>query len=292
MQLSQLRYFLKVVELGGINAAARELSVSQPAITTAIRSLEQELGCSLFNRVKQRMVLTEQGSLFRSRVYPAVAALDAAVEEVQELDARKHQVRLGMPAMIGLLYLPKLLGDFRRACPDVEIRLVEANTRELRTFLDNKRIDMALMIGESPYSQGLGRATLLRTSYSFFVGEGHALARETMVPAEVVADQPLILFDEGLFLNQYITNAFRRNGLFPHVAFASSQINAIKQYVGVAQACTFLIRECVGEDDPLVEVPTEITPPVSIVATWDKEQIMGDAAKQLLRFLKQIDQTK
>lgn len=288
MQLSQLQYFLKVVEVGGVNAAARELSISQPAITTAIRSLEQELGCSLFNRVKQRLVLTEQGTLFHRRVYPAIMALDAAVDEVREMDARKRQVRLGMPAMIGLLFMSNLLSGFRQTYPDIEVRVVEANTRELRSLLDNKRIDMALMIGESPYSRGLGRTTLLNTTYSFFVGQDHALAKEDMVSTQVVAEQPLFLFDEGLFLNQYITNAFRREGLIPNVAFASSQINAIKKYVGLSQACTFLIRECVEEGDPLVEVPTEITPPVTIVATWDKEQTMGNAATQLLRYLKHL----
>ena len=64
MRLNQLEYFVKTVECGGANAAARELSVSQPAISAAIRELEEELGVPLFRRVRQQLILTEEGAAF------------------------------------------------------------------------------------------------------------------------------------------------------------------------------------------------------------------------------------
>lgn len=285
MRLSQLEYFRKVAELGSVSGAARELHVSQPAITTSIRALEEELGVELFDRVKQRMILTEAGRHFSMGIGKVLDALYAVRDETRAMSDRNHRVNLGIPAMIGLLYTQGILHDFRLRYPEVEVHLTEANTRELRTLMDEGRIDLALMIGESPYSRGLERRVLLRTKYCFFVGEGNPLAGREMIDAATVARQPLILFGEGLFLNWYITDALKSRGLEPKVGFTSSQIIAIKSYVREARAGTFLMRECVSPEDGLVEVPTEITPDISIVATWLRDQRLPPQSIQLLQYL-------
>ena len=288
MKLSQLYYFQKTAQLGGVSAAAQELHISQPAITTAIHTLEEELNVTLFRRVKQRMVLTEQGEFFLSRVEVILADLDQAVLETRELDGQNARLRLGIPPLIGLLYTRPLLEEIHKIHPGIELQLVEANTRELRRLLNEGRIDMALMIGESPYSRGLERQLLLETSYSFFLGREHPLAGSPFLSARAVSALPLILFDQGLFLNQYITDAFQAQGLFANVIFAGSQISAIKAYVSAGYGGTFLIRECVGPRDALVEVPTEITPPVSIVAAWPRMQPLSPAMGRVLRYLKRL----
>ena len=285
MRLTQLQYFIRVSELGSINATSRDLHVTQPAISTSIRNLEDELGIELFTRSRQRMDLTEAGSMFYQRVKRAVSLLEEAKAEAQGYSPDRETVRVGIPPMIGLMYIPAIIRQFNLKHPEISLRVTEANTRELSQKLNGNEIDFALMIGESPYSTWFERKKLLDTCYSFYVGPDNPLASSEMVSLDELAKVPLILFDTGLFLNQYIAHAFDDSRYRPKVAFASSQINSVKTYVRESSGGTFLIRECVQDADGLIEVPTEITPSISIVAAWLKGVSLSSPASKLLHFL-------
>lgn len=289
MRLTQLEYFVRTANLGSTNAAAAELHVTQPAVSTAIRNLEKELGTPLFRRRRQRLELTEAGALFYRRVNNVLNELHAAVKEVEGYSPDQKNLRLGIPPMIGTIYMPAILRKFVPAHPKIHLEVNEANTMELSQMLGSQKIDMALVIGESPYTRGFERQELLQTQYSFFVGRDDPLAKQKRVTIQQLAKEPLMLFDTGLFLNQYITDAFRTRKLAdPNIIFASSQINSIKKYVSMSLGGTFLIRECVRESDGLVEVPTEITPTISIAACWVRGTTLPAAGKTLLRFLQKI----
>ena len=285
MRLTQLQYFVRVAELGSVNAASRDLHVSQPAISTAIHNLEEELGVLLFSRSRQRMELTEAGILFYRRASESLRILDDSVAELQGYTAEREIIRFGIPPMIGLIYIPALMHEFTLRYPDINLRITEANARELSQKLNNRELDLALMLNESPNATGFDRRPLLNTKYSFFVGQGNPLIDEDCVSLSTLAKVPLILFDTGLFLNQYINQAFRGSTERPTIAFASSQINSVKNYVRQSQGGTFLIRECVRPDDELVEVQTAITPSVTIAALWLKGTSLSTSEKKLLRFL-------
>ena len=285
MRLTQLQYFIRVAELGSINAASRDLHVTQPAISTAIRSLEEELGVHLFSRSHQRMELTDAGILFYSRVREALRILDDAQDELQGYAAGQETIRFGIPPMIGLMYVPAIVRKFYLKHPEIRVKLTEANTRELSQMLNSRELDFALMIGQSPYSTGFERRTLLDTSYSFYVGPDNPLSSADMVTLDELAEVPLILFDTGLYLNRYISQAFEQRTKRPTVAFASSQINSVKKYVQQSSGGTFLIRECVHPEDELTEVATEITPEISIIAAWLKGTSLSSSARTLLHFL-------
>lgn len=286
MRLSQLEYFAAAVRYGSINAAARALHISQPAVSTAIRNLEKELGVSLFARRGQHLELSEAGVLFYPRVQAVLEELDQAAAEVRDFVPDTRVVRFGMPPMIGLLYLPLILEKFIPAHPSVHVELKEADTREIRSLLDQEKLDLAVMILESPYSRGLATNALMHTSYSFFVGPKDPLARAEKVTAAQLAKEPLLLYDTGLFLNQYLTDALASRGLGkPKIRFAGSQINSIKTYVEMSLGGTFLIRPCVRPGDQLVEVATEITPSITLASASLRGKSLSPAARALEKFL-------
>lgn len=286
MQLNQLRYFIKVAEVGGVNLAAEELHVTQPAVSTAIRKLEEELEVQLFSRYHQRMELTGAGETFYRRMKDILEKADEAVREVKAQGNRMTLLRVGIPPMIGMIYITPIIRLFRPANPEIKIRFIEANTRELSQMLQDKVIDVALMIGESPYSRDFERTMILKTKYHFYVGKDDPLSRKELIDMDDLVKEPLMLFDKGLFLNEYITNAFSRHKQHPNIVFAGSQIDSIKKYVSQSVGGTFLIQECVKADDGLIAVDTAITPTISIVMTWAKGTELSRDEMALLKFLK------
>ena len=285
MRLNQLEYFVKTVECGGANAAARELSVSQPAISAAIRELEEELGVPLFRRVRQQLILTEEGAAFYRRVGPLLIQLQVAVHEVQAMAGGPQALRLCLPPMIGMFMAPLILGEFVPAHPDLHLTISEAGTDSIQKMLLDGTADLGIMIGQSPYNVGLEAVPLRETRYALFVGRQSPLAGRRLVSFRDLAGEPLVLFDQGLYINALLHRQFRQEGVRPNIVLQTNQINTIKDFVGRSVASTFLIREVVKDADQLIEVPTDFSPPITIIAAWKKGRRPMGGALQLLRFL-------
>ena len=285
MRLNQLEYFVKTVECGGANAAARELSVSQPAISAAIRELEEELGVPLFRRVRQQLILTEEGAAFYRRVGPLLIQLQVAVHEVQAMAGGPQALRLCLPPMIGMFMAPLILGEFVPAHPDLHLTISEAGTDSIQKMLLDGTADLGIMIGQSPYNVGLEAVPLRETRYALFVGRQSPLAGRRLTSFRDLAGEPLVLFDQGLYINALLHRQFRQEGVRPNIVLQTNQINTIKDFVGRSVASTFLIREVVKDADQLIEVPTDFSPPITIIAAWKKGRRPVGGALQLLRFL-------
>ena len=285
MRLNQLEYFVKTVECGGANAAARELSVSQPAISAAIRELEEELGVPLFRRVRQQLILTEEGAAFYRRVGPLLIQLQVAVHQVQAMAGGPQALRLCLPPMIGMFMAPLILGEFVPAHPDLHLTISEAGTDSIQKMLLDGTADLGIMIGQSPYNVGLEAVPLRETRYALFVGRQSPLAGRRLVSFRDLAGEPLVLFDQGLYINALLHRQFRQEGVRPNIVLQTNQINTIKDFVGRSVASTFLIREVVKDADQLIEVPTDFSPPITIIAAWKKGRRPVGGALQPLRFL-------
>jgi DNA-binding transcriptional LysR family regulator len=145
VELRQLRYFLAIAEEGGFSRAAERLHVSQPPLSTQIRSLEEELGAQLLARTNRGVSLTAAGQVFYEEVRGVLARLDNA--RAKALQADRGDVGLlsvGFVSIADYGILPPALKSFRVQFPLVEVQLHELTTdaqvRELRAA----RLDLGL----------------------------------------------------------------------------------------------------------------------------------------------------
>ena len=137
MELRQLRYFVAIAEEGGFSRAALRLHVSQPPLSTQIRSLEAELGVQLLARTNRGVSLTSGGRVFYEEVRAVLARLDGA--RARTVQAERGDVGLlsvGFVSIADYGVLPPALKSFRTRLPLVEVQLHELTTdaqiRELR----------------------------------------------------------------------------------------------------------------------------------------------------------------
>lgn len=143
MELRHLRYLVAVAEQGSFSGAARILNVSQSAISEQLADLERETGVSLFVRSPRRTVLTKPGELFLEEAYRILAAANHAVEVAQR--AQRGEVgtlRIGFFAGGVGVNFPRLIRDFRRLHPGVQLSLVEMISPQQWPALIEGRIDV------------------------------------------------------------------------------------------------------------------------------------------------------
>jgi DNA-binding transcriptional LysR family regulator len=139
--------FLRVVEKGSVTAAAAQLALAKSVVSKRLRDLEAALGVQLLRRTTRRVVATEQGRALYARMSPLLRELDDAVEEVVESEGPlRGRLRIAAPMSFGTLYLGKVLLDFAREHPQLELAL-DFDDRMLDLVAGGH--DLAVRIGTS-----------------------------------------------------------------------------------------------------------------------------------------------
>ena len=152
MELRQLRYFVAVAEAGNFSRAAERLYVSQPPLSTQIKSLERELGVRLLERSNRGVSLTAAGSVFFAETRALLARLEHAKSQALQAERGEAGVlSIGFVSIADYSILPPTLKSFRAQYPRVEVELHELTTdaqiRELRAA----RLDLG--IGLAPVDE-------------------------------------------------------------------------------------------------------------------------------------------
>ena len=144
--LRELEQFVAVATAGTFTAAARQVHLSQPALTAAIQRLEHEVGAPLFDRGRHGATLTAAGRALVPRAQAALAAFadgKRAVAEIEGLAA--GEVRIGGGATVCTYVLPPILARFRRARPGIRLGLREGYTDELEQAIEAGTLDLAVV---------------------------------------------------------------------------------------------------------------------------------------------------
>lgn len=149
MKLNQLRDFIAAARNGSLRAAARELGIAQPALTKSIQALENELGAPVFERTSRGAILTPVGSALLLRAEVVMQELRRAKDEIAQLTSGgAGEVAFGISTAPTLLFLSRVLKDFRRQFPEVQLRIVNGIFPITLPELKQGRLDFA--VGPEP----------------------------------------------------------------------------------------------------------------------------------------------
>lgn len=147
-----LRYFLAIAEHGSFTAAARAVRMSQPALTAAIRRLEEDLGTTLFLRTARGAVPTRTGEtlvVHARGLVRAAGELRAAISDLEH-EARGRFV-LGCHESLGAYFLPGFLPRFFEAHPQIEVALWNGNSRDVMSAVVDRRVDVGIVVNPAPH---------------------------------------------------------------------------------------------------------------------------------------------
>ncbi len=150
MKDHQLRALIQVAESGSIRAAARELHLSQSALTKALKELEEDVGAALLSRSYMGVEFTPAGQALLARARLSREVLDKARQEIARLRGGSGvRVSVAMTPLVAATMMPRALREFERVSPDVEIAMFEGLLSIAIPGLMEGRIDFALVIADA-----------------------------------------------------------------------------------------------------------------------------------------------
>lgn len=145
MRLQRIEQFIAVVDAGSIRGAARQLNMSQPALTRALQQLEEELGVQLMLRSGRGATPTVAGSAFLSRARVAEAELRKAAEEAKKsVGDGTGLLSLGLSPVGASLLLPELVTTLQRSHPKTRLRILETTPSALLSLVRDEVMDLAV----------------------------------------------------------------------------------------------------------------------------------------------------
>ena len=248
LNLNSLRLFLAVATHRGFSRAARVTGVSQPAISKAVRLLEQQGGAQLLVRSPSGVVLTEAGTLLAEHARALFAEERAAEEQLESLRGlRRGVLRVGASTTLAASFLPPILGALYRAHPGIDIRLLSANARTVMGAVLDHQVELGLV--EGPIQDGRLEVRAWREDELLvLVSPTHPLAHLRRVTGPQLMEEPLIIREEGAGTREVMLAALRRRRWTPRRTFEVNSTEAIKGMVAAGIGWALLSTRALRDD--------------------------------------------
>ena len=236
MELDQLKTFLTVAELGTFSRAAIRLSSTQPMLSRKIKLLESELGTELFHRTGRGVVLSEGGKLLEQYAQGILDTAESAKTAIQALGASPvGQVTIGIPSSIATVLAIELVQEFRRAFPNVSLKVMEGNNGHLLEWLTTARLDVAVLY-DTPNLKGKTlRTDPILSDELFLIGSPKDPSRIGNGPVQSarLAEIPLVLPSRPHGIRILVDEAMDHNGLTANVQM---EIDAMHSMIALAES--------------------------------------------------------
>lgn len=288
--LTLYHIFNSVAQSGNISKAARQLYISQPAVSKAIQNLEKNLKTTLFIRSSRGVKLTEEGELLYKYTSTAFDALKQGEENLKRInELGVGHLRIGASNTLCRYLLLPYLKSFVNEYPHIKITIENQSSLHTLKQLDNDNLDIGLVA--KPENMDLYNFISLGEIEDIFVATRSYLdnlkLRENS--NDIFNNANIMLLDEANVTRQYIEAYFRENGIEPKHILEISSMDLLIEFAKTGLGVGCVIKAFVQADlaaGTLMEIP--LSKPINkreVGFTFSKKAFLSDSMHKFLNFI-------
>jgi len=250
MEFQQLEMFAAMVEEGSVRRASERVFRTAPAVSIALKKLEEEVGSPLFNRSDRNTnQLTAAGALLYSYATRILDLRRDAVSGLKDLtQCRVGVIRIGANESTSLYLLPRLTHAFQEIHPGLKIEATCDNSETIIAALRDCRLDLALVALANDETT-LTKHLVMRDEIVLIVNPGHRLAKLSEAHIKDLREEVLIAEGSKSSLHEEVAQAFRQSGAQFNVGVTNVTIEAIKRMVSEGVGIGFVPSMCVHDEE-------------------------------------------
>ncbi len=286
MEFRVLKYFLMVAREENITKAATLLHLTQPTLSRQLMQLEEELGVKLFHRGKHSIILTEDGMLLKRRAQEIVSLSDKAVRELSHKeDVLSGEVAIGCGETKSVIFLSEQIRKFQQKYPLVQFNIHSAIADDIKEQIEKGILDIGLLTEPVDVGKYEFIRMLQKEKWGILMRKDSELAAKEYINPEDLAGEPLIMVKRELVKNELASWFGDYYEELQIVATYNLIVNAAAMVeCGVGIALCFDLGATFYAD--LRFIPLAPTLETGSVLVWKKNQALGIATSQFVRFLK------
>ena len=244
VSVKQLRAFVAVAETGSFAQACEQLNISQPALSMAVKNLEDEVGGSLFLRPTRSLSLSPEGSAFLPTAQRPLRDWSDAFTDLQRLYSLQ-QGKLTIAAMpsFASTRLPAVLATYRQQFPNIDIAVRDIVMEELIEAVRAGRVELGVAF-EPDDSEGLEFEALFTDRFVAVFPEAHPLLTRSRLRIKDLLGDTVITLNRGSSTRRWTEDAFARESLSPPAIFEAFQLTTVGAMVAAGLGVALVPALC------------------------------------------------
>lgn len=294
VNLEYYKIFYYVAKLGSFTKAGDELCITQPAVSQAIKLLEESLGSRLFTRVSKGVKLTPEGEALFSYVSRGYEYICMGEKQFQKmLDLENGEIRIGASDMSLQFYLLPYLERFHEMYPGIKVSVSNAPTPETLTLLYDGKIDFGLVSEPFQTKTGIHCERVKKIKDIFVAGSKFYYMKDKVMEYKELEKLPIICLEQNTSTRRYVDEFLQKNQVVLNPEFELATSDMIVRFtirnLGVGCVVKDFAEKAI-ESGQLIELSfTKEIPERYICIVTSKQNPISKAAKKLLSMLNKID---
>lgn len=236
----QMLAFATLARCRSFTQTAKELHLTQSAISHAIKALEQDVGVELFDRVGKRVFLTQAGERLRPVAERILRDMHDARATMEEVGAwGRGRLRVGASVTTCQHLLPTVLREFRQSFPDCTLSIVAGDGPHMCRLLLDNQVDLALML-EPEREENVEFRRMFTDELLAMVAPAHPWAAAGRTPEDSWGEETMIVFNKGSYTHRMVEDHFRAEGIQFSNTLELGSMDAMKELAKVGMGAALL----------------------------------------------------
>jgi DNA-binding transcriptional LysR family regulator len=248
MNFNHLRVFYESAKELNFSRAAERLSISQPAVSIQIKQLEEMLQIKLFNKIGNRIFLSEAGKLlldYAHKIFELENEAEKSINEIKEV--KKGAIHIGTTKTYARYLMPNYISHFHALYPGVSIHLSEGSSLEMIQSLFNMQNELAI-VASTEYPKSLQSIAFGKEEVLLVASPNHVLAKKDSITMRELARFPLVMREEGSATRKAVMDMFKKMRLTPAILYEASNLEFIKELLEKGEGASFIVRSAVEKE--------------------------------------------
>lgn len=267
LNFNQLRIFYHVAKNLSHTTAAKELFITQPAVTAQVKCFEDYCNMKLLKRRGREIYLTDEGNIlyqYAHKIFEYEKEFNGVIEDLQKV--KKGVLRLGTTKTYARYFMPLLVTNFHETYPCIQIQLNEGSSQEMIESLLHHKNEIALIAKASEHPD-IRFIPFSQEEVVLIVSPQHRFAQNKRITFDELIHEPIIMKETGSGTRKLINDLFEKHQCAPHIVMEIGNTEFIKQLVQRGEGVSFLVRESLLH---------ELADQKLVIASIDQEQLYLD----------------
>ena len=238
VKLEQYRIFKAIADTGNISRTAKQLYLSQSAVSQSLQQLESALGVRLFSRTARGVTLTAEGSVLYDYAAQALSLLEAGEARIaQSRELLKGELSIGVSSTLTKYYLLPFLRDYHQQYPHIHVRILNGTSRRVLQLLGSGQVELAFAT-YTPDADSFSVFPCFDTHTVFVAAPDYPCDFDRVYTLQEISEFPLILLEREASSRRFLEDCFLQRGLRlqPEIELASHNLLISLARIGLGVA--------------------------------------------------------
>lgn len=288
MELNYIKEFVVLAEIGNYLEAADQLFIAQSSLSRHIKSMEDELGTSLFHRGR-KISLTEFGKIFLPYARQIVELQQSYQQELFEFKRSiQGTLSIGSIPSMAQYHIIDMLFRFEQENPNYTLNLTDGDSIQLMDMITDERLELAFVRSSKPLSDQFVQIEYAQDSLAAVVPAGHPLADKEALQLKDLASETLLMLSKDTFMYQMCVRACLSAGFQPRIGYTGRRgenlLAMVEKGAGIALLTQAPIRRPDNQNIRIIEIIPKITTSISLI--YKNGRRLSPAAKRFIALIK------